>query len=286
VIVDCGPVGGSISGGTYKNFTRWEGASLDLFDFDSGSLLASTTSGVDPFPGYYLFNNLNAGNYRIDAHYIEGSTDYCGEATVSLVSGEDAIQDIVLLDCGPATTPTPTPAMTNIWGACVASGGSSSTPDCPPTTGESEWLSTCSTLGDVGACYDPACNQGAAPLCPGTAVPGEYPIWDCRCVLESTSLPQGVVLNSRSGMTCNELCQAAGYNNCVTVFEDGRWKGRVGTDLPPVDERAWFFIPALGDCTNLITINCDARMADDLLEGQCGSGDHVYTTPWTFCQCE
>jgi hypothetical protein len=104
VIIDCGPVGGSISGVVYKNFSRKDGVSLDLYQDGSGTLVDSTVSFLHPTLGRggYEFNGLISGDYRIDAHFIEGSTDYCGGATISSLGvGEDYVQAISVIDCGP-----------------------------------------------------------------------------------------------------------------------------------------------------------------------------------------
>jgi hypothetical protein len=50
------------------------------------------------FPG--LASNLD---YYLDAQYQQGQTLYCGSATVlNLQPNENRIQDIALIDCGPA----------------------------------------------------------------------------------------------------------------------------------------------------------------------------------------
>jgi hypothetical protein len=92
---------GSISGAVFKvtGPTRWPNVNLDLYRVGDGTLIASTTSGFSY--GEYLFDNLPAGDYRIEAHITIGADDWCAEIIENLDPGEDAIRAIVIVDCGP-----------------------------------------------------------------------------------------------------------------------------------------------------------------------------------------
>jgi hypothetical protein len=93
---------GSIGGTTYRNFSRQGGVTVILSRVDTGLEVARTQSA--PGQGTYLFPGLASNlDYYLDAQYQQGQTLYCGSATVlNLQPNENRIQDIALIDCGPA----------------------------------------------------------------------------------------------------------------------------------------------------------------------------------------